>query len=89
MYSRCDVVGLNGKPEYVGPCGSYTHAQKMRASSMTHMFGRVHRGGIQVGSLSWRPHDGDARPEGNPSISEKVSTYMVQVSSLTLEQGLI
>jgi len=49
----------------------------MRAS-MTHVFGRV----LGIGSLPWKQatsSDGKVHFEGNPSISEKVSTYMVSL----------
>jgi hypothetical protein len=70
------MIGLDGKPP-TGPRSSYTHAQKMRAS-MTHIFGRI----LGIGSQPWKQtasSDGRVLVEGNPSISEKVSTYMVSL----------
>ena len=74
LFHRCDSVALDGKPA-TGPRGSYTHAQKMRAS-MTHLFSRV----LGIGSQHWQlnmSQDGKVVTTGNPSISDRVSTYMV------------
>jgi hypothetical protein len=74
LFHRCDSIALDGKPA-IGPRGSYTHAQKMRAS-MTHVFSRV----LGVGSQHWQhitSQDGKVMVIGNPSISDRVSTYMV------------
>ena len=71
---RCDSVSLDGKP-VIGSQGSYTHAQKMWAS-MTHVFSRV----LGIGSQHWqlnKAQDGTVMATGNPSISDRVSTYMV------------
>ena len=70
------MIGLDGKPPTT-PCSSYAHAQKMQVS-MTHIFGRV----LGIGSQPWKQTaslDGKVHVEGNPSISEKVSTYMVSL----------
>lgn len=74
LLHRCDSVVLDGKPA-IGPRGSYTHAQKMRAA-MTHVFSRV----FGIGSQNWQCNvspDGRVTATGNPSISNRVSTYMV------------
>jgi hypothetical protein len=74
LFHRCDSVALDGK-QAIGPQSSYTHAQKMRAS-MTHIFSRV----LGIGSQHWQinlSRDGKAIATGNPSISDRVSTYMV------------
>lgn len=71
---RCDSIALDGK-QAIGPRASYTHAQKMRAS-MTHVFSRV----LGIGSQHWQhstSQDGKVTATGNPSISDRVSTYMV------------
>jgi hypothetical protein len=73
-FYRCDSTALDGKP-VTGPQGSYTHAQKMRAS-MTHVFSRV----LGLGSQRWQynvAQDGKVTTSGNSSVSDRVSTYMV------------
>ncbi|KAF8812639.1 hypothetical protein BYT27DRAFT_7086458, partial [Phlegmacium glaucopus] len=70
IMDSCDTISLNGKPPTT-PCSSYTHAQKMHAG-MTHVFGHV----LGIGSQPWKQI---LRVEGNPSISKKVSTYMVSL----------
>lgn len=75
-FYSCDMIGLDGKPR-TDERASYAHAQKMRAS-MTYMFGRV----LGIGSQPWKQVvsvNGAKHLEGNPSISVKVSTYMVSL----------
>ncbi|KAH9479416.1 hypothetical protein JR316_0008006 [Psilocybe cubensis] len=77
-------TGLDGKPA-TGPRGTYTHAQKMRAS-MTYIFGRIYG----LGSQPWkqaRSEKGVVYMEGNPSISEKVSSYMVSLRRRKVQAG--
>jgi len=50
----------------------YQHAQKMRAS-MTHIFGRD----FELGSTPWIKDKQKSEKYGNPSVSEKVATYIV------------
>ncbi|KAG1780322.1 DNA breaking-rejoining enzyme [Suillus placidus] len=53
-------------------CGTYGHAQKMRAS-MTYTFGRLNG----LGNMPWHESDaGGGLMVGNPSISVEVSSYM-------------
>ncbi|KAF8816095.1 hypothetical protein BYT27DRAFT_7068712, partial [Phlegmacium glaucopus] len=80
----CDTISLDGKPPTT-PRSSYTHTQKMRAS-MTHVFGCV----LGIGSQPWKQttsSDGEVHVEGNPSISEKVSTYMVSLCRRKVQAG--
>ncbi|KDR69979.1 hypothetical protein GALMADRAFT_47239, partial [Galerina marginata CBS 339.88] len=84
IFGSCDMISLDGKPA-TGSRGSYGHAQKMRAS-MTHMFSRV----CGIGKQSWRrttSQDGRTRMEGNPSISDKVATYMVSLRRRKVQAG--
>ncbi|KAF8802224.1 hypothetical protein BYT27DRAFT_7244876 [Phlegmacium glaucopus] len=84
IMDSCDTISLDGKPPTT-PHSSYTHAQKMQAS-MTHVFGRV----LGIGSQPWKQttsSDGEVRVEGNPSISEKVSTYMVSLRRRKVQAG--
>ncbi|KAF8814125.1 hypothetical protein BYT27DRAFT_7250346 [Phlegmacium glaucopus] len=53
---------------------------------MTHVFGHV----LGIGSQPWKQttsSDGEVRVEGNPSISEKVSTYMVSLRRRKVQAG--
>ncbi|KAF8872930.1 hypothetical protein CPB84DRAFT_1896096, partial [Gymnopilus junonius] len=79
----CDMMGLDGKP-VTRLRASYGHAQKMRAS-MTHYFGRV----LGLGSQAWRQNtkQGRTRTKGNPSISEKVATYMLSLRRRKVQAG--
>ncbi|PPQ95984.1 hypothetical protein CVT26_016200 [Gymnopilus dilepis] len=78
IMNSCDTIGLDGKPA-VGPrATTYAHAQKMRAS-MTHVFGRV----LGIGSQPWK----QASREGNRSVSEKVSTYMLSLRRRKAQAG--
>ncbi|KDR69544.1 hypothetical protein GALMADRAFT_49901, partial [Galerina marginata CBS 339.88] len=81
---RCDSIGLDGKPVN-GPRGSWSHAQKMRAS-MTYVFGRIYG----IGSQHWQRvtlSDGNVRLEGNPSISDRVATYMLDLHRRKVRGG--
>ena len=72
---RCDEIQLDGKlkPSNVSQSG-YQHAQKMCAS-MTHIFGH----NFELGSTPWVKDRQTGRTFGNPSVSEKVATYMVSL----------
>ena len=71
----CDELQLDGKPKPSNVSRSgYQHAQKMRAS-MTHIFGRD----FELGSASWVKDSRTGQTYGNPSVSQKVATYMVSL----------
>lgn len=55
---------------------SYAHGQKMRAS-MTHLFGHQ----LGLGSERWKKSDLTGRMTGNPSISDRVATYMMSLQT--------
>jgi hypothetical protein len=75
MLPSCDELQLDGKPKPSNVSRSgYQHAQKMRAS-MTHIFGRD----FELGSASWVKDSRTGQTYGNPSVSEKVATYMVSL----------
>jgi len=78
LYHRCDTIGLDGKPVPLNsPRGSFTHAQKLRAS-MTYAFGRIYG----IGSQAWQRStnaNGTVSKIGNPSISEEVSRYLLSL----------
>lgn len=74
--NRCDTIGLDGKMAD-GVRSTFTHAQKMRAS-MTYVFGRIYG----TGKSTWQvlfSESGQTTTSGNPSVSDKVSTYMVSL----------
>lgn len=75
FYLSCDDIGLDGKAKDPSiPRDSYSHAQKMRAST-TYGFGRLNG----LGSLPWQKSEISGKMLGNPSISETVSRYMVSL----------
>ena len=77
LYDRCDTIGLDGKPVPPNtPRGSFTCAQKLRAS-MTYAFGRIYGIGSQVWQRS--NANGKVTKIGNPSISEEVSRYLISL----------
>ncbi|KJA17137.1 hypothetical protein HYPSUDRAFT_146864, partial [Hypholoma sublateritium FD-334 SS-4] len=89
IMNECDTIALDGKSTAKGPRGTYTHAQKMRAS-MTYVFGRIHG----LGSYPWQiihPEVEGSRTVphaiGNPSVSEQVSTYMVSLRQRKVQSG--
>jgi hypothetical protein len=86
---RCDELQLDGKPKPSTTIrGTYSHAQKMRAS-MTYMFSRIYG----LGSLPWHKNETTGRMIGNPSVSQTVSSYMLSLrcrkvgSYMTLPTG--
>jgi len=69
----CDSFNIDGtmKP-FSQERGTYSHAQKMRAS-MTYAFGRLNG----LGNMPWHESDaGGGIMVGNPSISIEVSSFM-------------
>jgi hypothetical protein len=78
LHRRCDTIGLDGKPVPPNTArGSFTHAQKLRAS-MTYAFGRIYG----IGSQAWQRFtnvNGTVTKIGNPSISEEVSRYLLSL----------
>jgi len=83
---RCDTIGLDGKPVPLNsPRGSFTHAQKLRAS-MTYAFGRIYG----IGSQAWQRStdvNGKVTKIGNPSISEEVSRYLLSLRRRKVRVG--
>lgn len=74
LLQSCDDLNVDGsmKP-HDAPRGSFSYAQKMRAS-MTYGFGRIGT----CGNTPWHQSDqGEWR--GNPSISNQLSRYMVSL----------
>jgi hypothetical protein len=71
ILSRCDELQLDGnlKPSAMIR-GTYSHAQKMRAS-MTYAFGQIYG----LGSLPWHKNETTGKMVGNPSVSQTVSSY--------------
>lgn len=80
---ECDEYQLDGKlkPSEVSRSG-FQHAQKMRAS-MTYIFGRI----FELGSTPWIKDQQTGRTFGNPSVSEKVATYMVSLRNRKAKAG--
>ncbi|KAF9526292.1 hypothetical protein CPB83DRAFT_939915 [Crepidotus variabilis] len=79
----CDEVKLDGSIKALAEHrGTYAHAQKMRAS-MTYAFGRIHG----MGSTPWVLNDATTRASGNPSMSEKVATYMISLKNRKVRAG--
>ncbi|KAF8173373.1 DNA breaking-rejoining enzyme, partial [Mycena galopus ATCC 62051] len=79
----CDDVRLDGKSKDPSiPRDSFSHAQKMRAST-TYGFGRLHG----LGSIPWQRSEISGKMVGNPSISEDVSRYMVSLRKKTVRAG--
>ena len=75
VWCRCDEIQLDGKPKPSNVSRSgYQHAQKMRAS-MTHIFWRD----FELESTPWVKDQKTGHVFGNPSVSEKVATYMVSL----------
>ncbi|KAJ3754475.1 hypothetical protein EV360DRAFT_20243, partial [Lentinula raphanica] len=70
----CDLIKLDGSPiasskeRY-----TYTTAQKMRTAA-TFGFGRLH---ARLGNLAWHRSKFSGKMLGNPSVSERVSSYML------------
>jgi hypothetical protein len=74
---RCDEIDLEtSKPKKLSePRATYAHAQKMRAA-MSHKFGRE----LERGTVPWTEHPVQpGKYVGNPSLSPKVSQYMVSL----------
>jgi hypothetical protein len=83
--SRCDEILLDGsKRQLSAECGTYSHAQKMRAA-MTYAFGRLHG----LGSTPWHESESAGRMVGNPSVSNIVSSYMVGLRRRKVSRTLI
>ena len=75
VWCRCDEIQPDGKPKPSNVSRSgYQHAQKMRAS-MTHIFGRE----FELGSTPWVKDQKTGHVFRNPSVSEKVATYMASL----------
>ncbi len=74
--NRCDTIGLDGKMAE-GLRSTFAHAQKMRAS-MTYVFGRIYGAGRSAWQVSFSER-GETTTSGNPSLSDKVSTYMLSL----------
>lgn len=74
--NRCDTIGLDGKMAE-GVRSTFTHAQKMRAS-MTYVFGRIYGAGRSAWQVAFL-ECGETTTSGNPSLSDKVSTYMLSL----------
>lgn len=75
--SRCDEIDPETqKPKPLATTrAKYAHAQKMRAS-MSHKFGRD----LSLGTAPWTAHAiTPGKFVGNPSLSPKVSQYMVSL----------
>ncbi|KAJ8688803.1 hypothetical protein PTI98_013551 [Pleurotus ostreatus] len=82
IMDACDVIRLDASPKLsTDTRSSYSHAQKMRAA-MTYAFGRVHG----LGSLAWHERD-DGTMQGNPSISNQVSAYMLSLRRRKVHAG--
>ncbi|KAJ7210194.1 DNA breaking-rejoining enzyme, partial [Mycena rebaudengoi] len=80
---RCDDVTLDGKPKAADvERGSYSHAQKMRAST-TYGFGCLNG----LGSRPWQKSELTSEMIGNPSVSEDVSRYMVSLRKRKVRAG--
>ncbi|KAF7980505.1 hypothetical protein HWV62_38014 [Athelia sp. TMB] len=76
IMDKCDEIDPETqKPKPLATTrAKYAHAQKMRAS-MSHKFGRD----LGLGTAPWIPHPvTPGRFVGNPSLSPKVSQYMVR-----------
>ena len=74
-WCSCNEIQLDGKPKPSNISqSSYQHAQKMHAS-MTHIFGCT----FELGSTPWVKDHQSGHTSGNPSVSEKVATYMVSL----------
>jgi hypothetical protein len=72
---RCDELQLDGNPKPSTTIrGTYSHAQKMRAS-MTYTFGHIYG----LGSLPWHKNETTGTMVGNPSVSQTVSSYMISL----------
>lgn len=69
------------KPRNVA-VATYSHAQKIRAA-MTYVFGRVY----ELGSIVWHQDEKNGRCYGNPSVSQKVSSYMVSLRNRKARSG--
>jgi len=70
--NECDPIGLDGKSAVYGPAALTVMLNKCELAGRTCSgvsTALAHNLGDQ--------HDGDACPEGNPSISEKVSIWLV------------
>ena len=84
---RCDEIDPETqKPKPLATTrAKYAHAQKMRAS-MSHKFGRD----LGLGTAPWMPHPvTPGRFVGNPSLSPKVSQYMVSLQRRKASQHVI
>ncbi|KAH9974496.1 hypothetical protein BJV74DRAFT_798888 [Russula compacta] len=78
IMNECDELNLDGSPKPWGQeHSSYSHAQKMQAS-MTYAFGQIYR----LGNMSWQWSEHAQGMIGNPSVSQIVSTYMVQAGEV-------
>ncbi|KAF8801122.1 hypothetical protein BYT27DRAFT_7072917, partial [Phlegmacium glaucopus] len=81
--TSCDAINLDGTAKDSSTVrSSYTHAQKMHAS-MTYVFGRMYG----LGSLPWHYDNTQDLMVGNPSVSEKVSSYMVSLRRRKVQAG--
>ncbi|KAF8806494.1 hypothetical protein BYT27DRAFT_6628346 [Phlegmacium glaucopus] len=83
IMNDCDAINLDGTAKDSSTVrSSYTHAQKMHAS-MTYVFGRMYG----LGSLPWHYDNTQDLMVGNPSVSEKVSSYMVSLRRRKVQAG--
>ncbi|KAJ3766121.1 hypothetical protein FB446DRAFT_612278, partial [Lentinula raphanica] len=74
IMDSCDLIKLDGSPIASSKerC-TYTTAQKMRTAA-TFGFGRLH---ARLGNLAWHRSKFSGKMLGNPSVSERVSSYML------------
>lgn len=81
-FYRCDSKKLDGSDKDPSEMRSgYKHAQKMRAAA-TFGFGRVYG----KGRTPWHKSEVTGEMDGNPSVSEIVSGYMVSLRRRTVWQ---
>nr|GAT54551.1 predicted protein [Mycena chlorophos] len=77
IMSHCDEINPDRtKKPTTQERDSYSHAQKMRATA-TYAFGRL----AGLGAEPWHRSEVSGQMIGNPSVSEAVSRYMVQLFS--------
>jgi hypothetical protein len=80
---RCDELELHGGKKPKGTqIQSLSYAQKIRAA-MTHVFGRI----FELGHVAWHFDEDTGHTYGNPSISEKVSSYMLGLQHRKVRAG--
>ncbi|KAJ8080117.1 hypothetical protein PM082_016964 [Marasmius tenuissimus] len=84
IMKACDSIDLEtgeAKPLHEER-SSYAHAQKMRAA-ITFLFGRIYG----LGSQPWHESEVTGKMLGNPSVSEKVSLYMMSLRRRKVQAG--